>query len=60
MARKRDIGAIIVAEDVVEQGLKAGFLRGVGFAHVGFPEGVVLGETGLEGVGRVGVVDVGF
>ena len=49
-----------MAEDVVEQGLEAGFLGGVGFAQVGFPEGVVLGETGLEGVGRVGVVDVGF
>ncbi len=60
MARKGDIGAVVVAEDVVEEALEAGFLSGVGFAQGGGPEGVVFGEAGLEGVGGVGGVDVGF
>ena len=60
MARKRNVGAVVVAEDVVKQGLETGFLGRVGFADIGFPEGIILWETGLEGVGGVGGVDIGF
>ena len=49
-----------MSKNVVEQGFEASLLGGVGFAHVGFPEGVGFGEAGLEGVGGVGGVDVGF
>ncbi len=59
VARKGDVGAVVVAEDVVEEELEAGFLSGVGFAQVGLPKGVVLWEAGLEGVGGVGGMDVG-
>lgn len=59
VAGKGDVGAVVVGEDVVEEALEAGFLGGVGFAHVGFPEGVVFGEAGLEGVGGVGGMDIG-
>ena len=60
MAGKRDVSAIVVAEDVVEEGLQASLLGGVGFAHVRFPEWVVLREAGFEGVDGIGGVDVGF
>ena len=60
MAGKGNISAVVVAKDVVEQQLEAGFLGGVGFAHVGFPERVGFWETRLEGVGGIGGVDVGF
>lgn len=60
VAGEGDERAAVVGEDVIEQDLHAGFLRGVGFAHVGAPEGVELGEVGFEGVGWEGGVDVRF
>lgn len=35
-------------------------MRGGGFAEVGAPELICLGEAGLEGVGWEVLVDVGF
>lgn len=60
VTRKGDIRSVVVAENVVEEQLEPGLLGGVRFAHVGFPEGVILWEAGLKGVGGVGSVDVGF
>lgn len=60
MAGEGDVGAVVVGEDVVEELGEAGLLRGAGFAEVGFPEGVELGEVGLEGVCWEGFVDEGF
>lgn len=60
MAGQREIGAAVVGEEVVEEACEPGFLRRIGFALVGRPERVGLGKVGLERVGGIGAVDVGF
>ncbi len=60
MTGQRDECAPVVGEDVVQEIFQTCFLRRIGFAHVGFPQGIVFGETGFERVVREGALDVGF
>lgn len=55
-----DVGAVVMREDVVQQLLQTGGLRGVALAEVRAPERVLFGEAGFEGVGRVRGVDDGL
>jgi hypothetical protein len=60
MAGEGDECAIIVGEYIVQETLEACFLRRVGFAHVGFPQGIQLWKSWFERVGREGSLDGGF
>lgn len=60
MAGQGDEGGVIVGEEVVEQAFEPRLLGRVGLALVGGPERIGFGEAGLEDVGGVGGVDVGF
>lgn len=60
MAGERHERATIVREDVVEQPFEPGFLRRIGLAHVGRPERVNFGETGLDHEAGVSAVNVRF
>lgn len=60
VAGEGDEGVLVMGEYVVQEDFEACFLRRVGFAHVGGPEGVELGKSGLKGVCWEGLVDVGF
>lgn len=45
MAGKRNISAVIMGEDIIEQTLEPGVLGGISFAHIRGPERIVLGKT---------------
>ena len=52
--------ALVMGEDVVQQGLQTRFLRRVIFAQVRSPEEIFFAEVGFKGVGWEGAVNVGL
>lgn len=52
--------ALVMGEDVVQQGFQTRFLRRVAFAQVGIPEGICFAEVAFKGVVWEGAVNVGF
>lgn len=60
VTRKGNIGAVIVAENVIQQCLHSRVEVRIRLADIGFPEWVGFGKASLEFVGRELLVDVGF
>ena len=55
-----DVSAVIMSKDIVKETLESGILGRIGFAHIRRPKRIVFGEIGLDDIGGVGGVDVGF
>lgn len=57
MAGEGDICTIVMTEHIIKQQFHASIQSRIGLPNIGFPEWIVFGETGLEGVGGKLFVD---